>query len=165
MKHRTYRSFPSVAKHLACLSAFFIFALSANAAQTNEQKVFRFNISPNGYPPYLIVDQGAPSGIMWDVVSLISERLGYELVAKKVPRKRVDQMLLDGYIDGTSRAEEWAHEPEKFLFTEPVVDIKEVFFTPISADQTYHLPQDLLSRTVVTHLGYMYPELQPYFES
>lgn len=102
---------------------------------------------------------------MWDIVSLITGRLGYQLIAEKIPRKRVDQMLLDGYIDATPRAIEWAHEPDKYLFTAPVVDIQEVFFTPKHAKKTYQKAEDLFSKTVVTHLGYLYPELQPYFKS
>ena len=113
----------------------------------------------------MIVDQEAPSGIMWDVVSLISKRLGYQIVAKKIPRKRVDQMLLDGYIDGTSRAKEWTHQPENFLFTDPIVEVQEVFFTPKKAGTTYQTPEDLFFKTVVTHLGYLYPALQPHFDS
>lgn len=165
MAHRKHRWLTVLAKHFVYLPFLFAFTLNASAAFANDQKVFRFNISPNGYPPYMIVGQDGPSGIMWDVVSLISERLGYQIIAKKIPRKRVDQMLLDGYIDGTSRAEEWTHEPAKFLFTEPVVNIQEVFFTPKKVGVTYHSPEELFSKTVVTHLGYLYPDLQPYFES
>lgn len=165
MKHQKHRWLTTFAKRIACLLFLLTFALGTCASPASDENVFRFNISPNGYPPYLIVDQDAPSGIMWDVVSLITERLGCQIVAKKVPRKRVDQMLLDGYIDGTSRAEEWTHEPEKFLFTEPVVKVQEVFFTPKDAGKIYHSPEDLFSKTVITHLGYMYPALEPHFES
>lgn len=165
MKYRKHRQLISLSKWFFCLPLLCAFALSANTALASGEKVFRFNISPNGYPPYMIVDQGAPSGIMWDVVSLITERLGYDISARQIPRKRVDQMLLDGYVDGTSRAIEWTHKPGNFLFTDPVVEIQEVFFTPKDAGETYHSPEDLYSKTLVTHLGYLYPELQPHFES
>lgn len=138
-------------------------SLTSQTARAQDQKAFHFNISPNGYPPYLIVDQSAPSGIMWDVVSVIAQRLGYSVVAERVPRKRVDQMLLDGYIDGTPRAREWTDNPEQFLFTDPVVKIEEVFFSPKDSGFKYETPEDLHSKTIVTHLGYLYPELEPYF--
>jgi polar amino acid transport system substrate-binding protein len=143
----------------------FAMSLYASTVFGSDPKVFRLNISPYGYPPYMIADQEEPAGIMWDIVSLITGRLGYQLIAEKIPRKRVDQMLLDGYIDATPRAIEWANEPEKYLFTAPVVDIQEVFFTPKHAKKTYQKAEDLFSKTVVTHLGYLYPELQPYFKS
>ncbi|GBO85732.1 substrate-binding periplasmic protein [Marinobacter salsuginis] len=137
---------------------------SFSVSASEEERVFRFNISPNGYPPYLIVDQNQPSGIMWDVVSVVAKRLGYRVIAERIPRKRVDQMLLEGYIDGTPRAREWADNPEQFLFTDPVVDIEEVFFAPAQSDFSYESPDDLVSKTIVTHLGYRYPLLEPYFE-
>ncbi len=140
-------------------------ALPTNASAASEKETLRFNVSPNGYPPYLIVKGRTPSGIMWDVMSLIADRLGYELIAEKVPRKRVDQMLLEGYIDATPRAREWTDEPEKFLFTNPVVDIEEVFFIPKDSELAYRTPEDMFSRTIVTHLGYIYPALEPHFES
>lgn len=165
MTYRKHRWLIASAQRFAYLLFLFAFAFSTNASLASDPKVFRFNISPNGYPPYIIVDQDAPSGIMWDVVSLISERLGYQIVAKKIPRKRVDQMLLDGYIDGTSRAKEWTHKPENFLFTDPIVEVQEVLFTPKKAGMTHQTPEDLFSKTVVTHLGYLYPALQPHFDS
>jgi polar amino acid transport system substrate-binding protein len=134
-------------------------------ADTDESKVVRFNISPNGYPPYLIVDQGSPSGIMWDVMKAITDRLGYTLQAKRVPRKRVDQMLQDGYIDATSRAREWTDQPDQFQFTTPVVAIEEVFFIPTESSFHFNSIEDLYSRTLVTHLGYLYPSLEPHFEA
>ena len=147
---------------LALLIGALIFGGNAVAS---EQKTFRFNVSPSGYPPYLILENNQPSGIMWDVVARISERLGYELVAKRVPRKRVDQMLLDGFIDGTPRAIEWTAAPDRFLFTDSVVAIEEVFFIPKTSELDYRSPRDLFSKTVVTHLGYNYPLLQSYFEA
>ncbi|TYC53177.1 amino acid ABC transporter substrate-binding protein [Marinobacter sp. BW6] len=154
---------------LSALSSLLLFlaTLSFSAAgspETSAEKpVFRFNISPNGYPPYLIVDQKNPSGIMWDVVSAVAQRMGYTVIAEQIPRKRVDEMILQGYIDGTPRAREWADDPEQFLFTDPVVDIDEVFFVPAGSGFSYESPEDLISKTVVTHLGYRYPLLEPYF--
>ncbi|MBK1852577.1 MULTISPECIES: substrate-binding periplasmic protein [unclassified Marinobacter] len=165
MKYRKPHWFIAFTRRSAFFLPLLAMFLCSNAAAESDANVFRLNISPNGYPPYMITDQEEPSGIMWDVVSLITERLGYQLVAEKIPRKRVDQMLLDGYVDATPRAFEWTHEPESFLFTEPVVDIQEVLFTPKHAEETYQTAEDLFSKTVVTHLGYLYPELQPHFES
>lgn len=148
------------------LIAIIILALgfpSAGQAEPDE-KVFRFNVSPSGYPPYLIVNGASPTGIMWDVVSLISKRMGYTLKPEKIPRKRIDQMLLDGYVDGTARAKEWTENPDDFLFTDPIVHIEEVFFMPRKSGAQYESPDDLISKTLVTRLGYHYPALTPYFD-
>ncbi|WP_341581792.1 transporter substrate-binding domain-containing protein [Marinobacter metalliresistant] len=159
MKYRRSCRLPTVLSALLLTLAPLIFS----AADAREQKVFHLNISPNGYPPYLIVDQGAPSGIIWDVVSLITQRLGYSVVAEQIPRKRVDEMLLGGHIDCTPRAREWTDDPDNFVFTDPIVTIEEVFFFPKRSEFVYETPEDLFSRTVVTHLGYLYPQLEPYF--
>ncbi|WP_266097552.1 type 2 periplasmic-binding domain-containing protein [Marinobacter salsuginis] len=90
---------------------------------------------------------------MWDVVSVVAKRLGYRVIAERIPRKRVDQMLLEGYIDGTPRAREWADNPEQFLFTDPVVDIEEVFFAPAQSDFSYESPDDLVSKPLLLTSG------------
>ncbi len=137
----------------------------SSAQGSSEEKVFRFNVSPNGYPPYLINDGDQTTGIMWAVVEEISGRLGYRVEAHKVPRKRVDQMLASSVIDGTSRAREWTTGPENFIFTDPVVEIEEVVFFPANSPHSFEVIEDLFSLTLVTHLGYHYPELTPHFES
>jgi polar amino acid transport system substrate-binding protein len=130
-----------------------------------ENGVFRFNVSPDGYPPYLIEEESRTTGIMWEVVTRIVDRLGYSVEAVKVPRKRVDQLLLGGMIDGTPRAKAWTDRPEDFLFTDPIVDIEEVIFFPANSPANFQVIEDLLSMTLVTHLGYHYPALEPYFQS
>ncbi len=152
---------------LLLISTFALTGLAsaADSAPTSNAKSLHFNVSPNGYPPYLIVDGQQPSGIMWEVVTLIAERIGYEVVPEQIPRKRVDEMLLKGYIDATSRAIEWTDNPDQFLFTDPIVAVEEVLFIPTDSDLTYQTPEDLLSRTVVTHLGYSYPLLESHFQS
>jgi polar amino acid transport system substrate-binding protein len=156
---------------IAALTLLFSHLLGATALAAEDpssqgtERVFRFNVSPNGYPPYLITEGDKQSGIMWDVVVLIAERLNYRVVAEKIPRKRVDQMLMEGYIDGTTRAKEWTDNPEDFVFTDPVVNVEEVLFIPKGSALDFEVPEDLFSKTLVTHLGYNHPVLEPYFAS
>lgn len=138
--------------------------LALPAAGHEQPQIFEFNISPNGYPPYLVVDGDAPAGIMWDVVALIVPRLGYDVQPRQIPRKRVDRMLAGGYLDGTPRAIEWTREPEKFLFTDPIVYVEEVFFFPETSELQFEQIEDLTGKTIVTPLGYVYPALEPYFQ-
>lgn len=158
---------PPVASILLLVIAFILSApvFADDIAPTKKARTLHFNVSPNGYPPYLIVDGQEPSGIMWDVVTLIADRIGYEVVPEQIPRKRVDTMLLNGYIDATSRAIEWTDNPEQFLFTDSIVEVEEVVFIPADSDLTYQTTEDLFSRTVVTHLGYFYPLLESHFQS
>src|SRR5690554_4600260 len=121
----------------------------------DQAPVFNFNVSTTGYPPYLIHnDDDTYGGLAFDVVSRVTERLGYQLNPLKIPRKRVDGLLLSGYIDATLRAREWAEEPERFLFSDTIVSVREVFFSPADSDFQYDGPDTLRDVTVVTPLGY-----------
>ncbi|MFV8570830.1 substrate-binding periplasmic protein [Marinobacter sp. SBS5] len=164
MFFRSIYALKSSAKLLAFPLLFLATVASASAGTEENLQTFRLNISPHGYPPYLIVDGEEPSGILWDVMAEIAPRLGYVLIPRKIPRKRVDSMLLDGYIDGTLRAIEWTEKPEKYLFTQAVVDVEEVLFFERGTELEFSDPADLFGHTIVAHLGYRYPVLAPYFE-
>ncbi|MEP1214005.1 MAG: transporter substrate-binding domain-containing protein [Marinobacter sp.] len=154
---------------LVLLSLSFLSGTNAlateHAANQKADRVVRFNVSPNGYPPYLINENGKQSGIMWDVLTAIADRLDYVVIPEQIPRKRVDQMLKEGYIDATTRAREWTDNPDEFAFTDPIVDIEEVLFVPKDSDLEFEVPEDLFSYTVVTHLGYHYPALEHHFQA
>ncbi|MDX1755677.1 MAG: transporter substrate-binding domain-containing protein [Marinobacter sp.] len=139
-------------------------ATPAKGATADLDGILRLNVSPNGYPPYLIVEDHNLSGIIWDVVSRIAGRLEYDVAPIQIPRKRVDELVLRGYIDATPRAIEWTKQPERFLFTDPIVNVEEVFFYPANTDFRYQAPMDLEAKTIVTHLGYQYPALRQVFE-
>ncbi|MDI9246916.1 transporter substrate-binding domain-containing protein [Marinobacter sp. CHS3-4] len=157
----------------AFIAACLLFAtpaiVLANTGLTSvsdaEQKVFRFNVGPNGYPPYLITGNDEPGGIMWSVVDEIGRRLGYLVEAHQFPHKRVEQMLVEGKLDGTARAKEWTERPQDFVFTDPIVKSEEVIFFPSDSPHKFEVIEDLFSLTIVTHLGYRYPNLEPHFAS
>ena len=62
----------SVASSLTFASETESDSVSANDATA---RVLKLNISSDGYPPYLIIDQhGNPGGIAYDVISRIADR-------------------------------------------------------------------------------------------
>lgn len=128
-------------------------------------KTLKLNVSPSGYPPYLIVNGDNYSGIIWDVVNRVAERAGFSVSAVRVPRKRVDNLLMEGYLDATPRAREWTADPDRFLFTDPVVNVEEVFFSTNGSPFRYDGPESLEGKTLVTHLGYRYPAVQELFNA
>ncbi len=131
----------------------------------SEDRILKLNVSTRGYPPYLIVEgNGNYSGIVYDVVILVAQRLGYTVEPYQIPRKRVDDLLLDGYIDATPRAREWTRKPERFLYTDSIVSVREVFFARVESDFHYRGPDSLRGLKLVTPLGYYYPKLQSLFE-
>ncbi|WP_166261182.1 substrate-binding periplasmic protein [Marinobacter salicampi] len=139
-------------------------AKETSEAGTNAHRDFVFNVSPTGYPPYVIISENDEySGIIWDVVERISTQLGYQVIPRKIPRKRVNQMLVDGYIDATYRAIEWTEEPERFVFTLPITRVRENFFKTVDSEFEFEEPEDIAGHTIVTHLGFHYPALEPIF--
>lgn len=156
----------SVVAVLLMVSGATVLASTTAADRSDsENRVFRFNVSPSGYPPYLITHGNRTTGIMWEVVETIAEHIGYRVEAIKVPRKRVDQLILEGLLDGTPRAREWTDNPTDFIFTDPIVDIEEVIFFPKGSSAEFRVVEDLFSLTLVTQLGYNFPKLKPHFES
>ncbi|MGQ7274637.1 substrate-binding periplasmic protein [Marinobacter sp. V034] len=163
MFHSVYRA---LLIGLLFTPAVFPVASASEVSGPSSARVLKLNVSPNGYPPYTIVEKGDRfRGIVWDVTTVICERLGYQLEALKVPRKRVDGMLTDGMIDATPRAKEWTEEPDNFVFTIPIVQVSEVFFSRAERAFEYFRPADLESMTVLTHLGYKYPNIRDMFTS
>lgn len=125
-----------------------------------------FNIGIGGIPPYTIKrDDGSVSGIFGDVLTRIAREYDYTVVATEVPTNRVDDFMLEGRVDVTMRAMEWTNEPLRFLFTEPVTIARDVVFTRKDQPLNLKSPYDLAGKTLITHLGYSYPILEPLFKS
>lgn len=139
---------------------------SASDRADRTPPVLNLNVSTGGYPPYLIVSgDGDYGGIAFDVVTRIAKDLGYRVEPHEIPRKRVDSLLLDGHIDASPRAREWTENPDLFLFTDAIVPVREVFFTTADSDFHFDGLGSLKGVTLVTPLGYHYPQLEPLFNS
>ncbi|BES72712.1 ABC transporter substrate-binding protein [Marinobacter nanhaiticus D15-8W] len=144
----------------------YLHAQEATTKQENRPPVLRFNIATGGYPPYTIVDKdGEVSGIMWDILHALANAHDLKLEAREIPTKRVEDFLLAGHLDVSMRAREWSHQPEKFLFTDTLVKVQDVIFTRTDSSLVIDDFDDLKGKTLLTHLGYSYPALKPYFEA
>ena len=140
-------------------------ASNATATQHSDDELI-FNIGMGSIPPYTIKgEDGSISGIFWDVLSRVAREYDYTVLATEVPTNRVDGFLLEGRIDVTMRAIEWTEEPRRFMFTEPITIARDVVFTRIDHPLHLNSPDDFKGKTVITHLGYSYPALEPLFES
>lgn len=83
--------------------------------------------------------------------------------AAPVPRNRVTQSLEDGSLDITPRAREWEADPDRFVFSSPVIEVGNAVFSPAGRPLVFHRAADLKGHSVVTRLGYAYPELDALF--
>ena len=123
-------------------------------------------VAPGGYPPFLIAVPGKPVvGIMADVLREIATAQGLRLKFVETPQMRVETPILDRQVDAVPRAKEWVSQPDRFLFTDSVLRLRDVIFSRAKHPVLFRKPDDLIGKTVGTHLGYRYPLLEPLFRS
>ncbi|TBW50786.1 transporter substrate-binding domain-containing protein [Marinobacter halodurans] len=136
------------------------------AESDDRLSVIHFNIAPGGYPPYTIIhDGGQVSGIMWDVMEVLARRQNLTLEARQIPTKRVNGFLLSGHLDATMRAIEWTSKPERFVFTDSVVQAHDVIFSTTQNPLNAQTIDDLKGHTLLANLGYHHPVLKPLFDN
>ncbi len=142
---------------LFIFSLFFCHQLAADP-------VIVFNMSPSGYPPFMINDeQQHPSGIMYDVLKRIALKHHYQIQTTSTPRKRVDIQLDSGKLDASARAKEWMQNPEDYVFTDTIIKVRDVIFSSSKTPLIFNNIEDLYGKTISTHLGYKYPMLDASF--
>jgi len=116
-------------------------------------------------PPAVILQQGkVAAGFMPDIYQLLANELGVKLDMVAMPRKRLADFLLDGHADIYCRASpEWYPDPG-LTWSPPLL----VFQDLIISRRSYLDLEDFTKRskgTVGTTLGYVYPKLQPMFNT
>lgn len=148
---------PVLAVVLAALPAPM---LAADPVRTQPVKL---NVSASGYPPFLLVDGEAPAGIMVDVFRRVAARLGQEVVYLPLTRPEVDAGLEAGTLDATPRAIEWVADPDRYVFSDPVLAIKDVLFVRSDAAEDLFTIGMLAGKRIAAQRGYRYPTLAPLF--
>lgn len=125
-----------------------------------------FNISPTGYPPYMIKsDSGKTHGIISDVLNSIASKLGYRVIVVGIPKNREVIQLKSGDIDANALAFEWVKKPEDFAFTDVIVVARDVLFSARRDPISFNKLEDLYGKTIGIHLGYSYPFLKNSFNN
>ena len=122
----------------------------------------RFNVTPQGFPPYVI--STPPAGIMFDVLKHIAQQQNIHVVPERIPENRVYTLLDNNKLDAHASALEWVERPENYLFSDPVLKVRDVVFTRENFPFNFNKVEDLLGRSVGVHTGYSYQSLSQYFE-
>ncbi|MDE1462084.1 substrate-binding periplasmic protein [Spartinivicinus poritis] len=136
-------------------------------ADTNN-RMLKYGITPDSYPPYLFNKQDQLDnyeGIITDTLKIIASQLGYEVKTVLLPQNRLKRQLYSGKIDVLPFAIEWIDQRDKVEYSDTIMRVKDVVWSLKSAPVKYSKPEDLFGKNVVTHIGYHYPTLQPYFDS
>ncbi len=150
------------------LVIFFIILLFwiTTAAGKPEDREIIFNVGAEGWPPYSIVEgDGKISGIMTDVLLIVAAKYGIKVRITTFPSKRGAYMLESGEIDARPKAKEWVKEPEKFIWSDPVLNSVDVLISLKEKKLDFKSLDDLIGKRIGTHFGYGYPTLEPFFAS
>ncbi len=143
-----------------------LFFLCCSLGATLGSEIILFNMSPKGYPPYMIKEAGKqPRGIMIETLQFIASKHGYKVKIDSIPRKRVVLRLNSGKLDATPRAKEWVSNPENFEFTDSIIRVRDVLFSLQESPLKFEEIEDLFGKEIGTHLGYKYPMLTTYFKN
>ena len=123
------------------------------------------NISEGGYPPYMINNKTEKiSGIMVDVLEVIANKYNHAVNYVGIPKNRVEIMILAGTLDATPNAKEWVSNQDDFIFSDAIIVVKDVLFSPSQTPLKYTQPSDLSQKRIGIILGYYYPRLQPFID-
>ncbi len=142
-----------------------------NFAVANEniesRKTIVFNMTYDGYPPYMICnkDREISCGIMYDVFTTIMSRLGFSVETIHVPKKRENDFFLSGKLDAHAMAKEWVKNPEDYVFSDPILKIRNLIFSNVKHPVEFSKIEDLFNKKAITNLGFIYPPLTPFFNN
>ena len=123
------------------------------------------NTTLGGYPPFFIHQGADNSGIIFDVMNYISQRHNLTLRTVELPKKRVTKHMDAGFTDVTATAKEWSKNPDKYIFSDPILEMKEVLFYTKKQSMNFGNTGDLIGKTLAIHLGYKYPMYTEQFNS
>lgn len=163
MKCKGFSIFLSMIYNVLATSLMWLMLYSSSLAA---EKLIRLNVTDSGYPPYLVHGKDQHySGIVVDVLTRIADKHGYQVRPVIVPKNRQIRSIDSGAIDTTAMAIEWVPYPELFLFTDVILEAKDVLFSRAEQPVSFASPLDLVGKQIGAHLGYIYPALDTEFKS
>jgi len=158
MKQIVFR--PTGAPKAAFLTALILLCgvLQAFATQADSQLIFSYN--QEGYPPYLIYDEGHIGGITVEILREAVSGLGFELAVTLQPEKRGHELLVRGQVDTRGKAKEWVDYPDQFDWSAPFLEPSSVIVSRADAPITTADVNSGREMTIAAILGFHYPELK-----
>lgn len=144
---------------LVCLLFLLTLSNTSSASET-----LSFNVTPKSYPPFFVRDENGDSGIFLDIVTQVTKQNGDRLNMVRIPRKRGNQWVKNGQLNAVIRAIEWVPRAAQFSFSEPIIQFKSVLVSRADRALEFSQVNDLRGKKLLTHLGFKYPKLQPFFE-
>lgn len=120
-------------------------------------------------PPQVIVNQDdeITSGIQYDLAMAISDSTGLHIEFLKTPRARLEQQLLERFVDlNCASNPKWLIN-DSLIWSESLYDNPDMLINNIGIISIEQLSQFLTNSNeptlIGTVLGYRYPKLEPFF--
>lgn len=121
-----------------------------------------------GWPPYMIVDNSGEDlkrgGILIDIFNEIVAGSPYRVKVVTYPEKRGIKLLDKGLIDFRFDGLNWVEQPERFFWTDPIMDSEDVLVFVKNKSFMYEGVPKLAGKTIITLLGYTYPTFESFFK-
>ncbi|MCG8673658.1 MAG: transporter substrate-binding domain-containing protein [Pseudomonadales bacterium] len=142
-------------------------AVSARADDKDSTLVFRENIEK---APYIYRMKGSntklPQGYIPALLKYFMDDHDVDLDFLIVPRNRVPSSFAQQKLDVALLSEKWIENPEDFTFSQPIARYRTVLVGEAdSKNEISFNISELKSAYICAHRGYVYPELDKYWES
>lgn len=141
----------------------FLLSLTAPYVVMAEGRTVTLSVFARGWAPFEIVNGEAPSGIAVDIFNqIIPDSINKNVDYYSKPR----QLLANDNAPIYSRLEamEWVPDPERFLWSDPILREDSIIISPARAPLRYTGPKSLEGTTLGCIGNYTYHTIEPLFE-
>lgn len=144
-----------------------VLALSLPVTVTTQADVLQMAVPDDAYPPYVIHnEQGeAIHGLLIDPLRQALATLDMKLELLELPILRSTYMLAAGQLEARMESPHWITDAGNFLWVEPGVWLEDVLIYRADLPFVPDSMAALEGSEVITHLGYIYPALDPLFNA
>ncbi|WP_147821468.1 substrate-binding periplasmic protein [Salidesulfovibrio onnuriiensis] len=143
---------------------FIILLLLSPAPALAEDQTVTFALFARGWPPFEMMEDGEPRGMAYEIFkAILPAGIRPALEVNPAPRKRLYSPSLPVY----SRLEcpKWMTRKKVYLWTEPVLTLNNVLYSPANRPLEYHGLESLEGKTIGCIKHYVYPSIKPLFEA
>lgn len=112
-----------------------------------------------GYPPYLMPKGTDSRGIAVDFFEAVAAKEGFQLEILFIPDNRVAALQLTGKLDAAGTAREWTDAPERFLWSDPIIQVQDNVIYLATKNLKIEGVKSLSGLRLGTMLSYHYPSL------
>lgn len=149
------------------LSLKWVLAALLMPASIVQAEVLRMAVPDDAYPPYVVHDEQGEAihGLLIDPLRQALGALKMNLELLELPILRSTYMLDAGQLEARMDSPDWLPDAADFLWVEPGVWLEDVLIYRADLPYMPHTMDDIEGSEVITHLGYIYPALDPLFES